>query len=219
MIRAEHISKKYKSMVLKDITFTAQKGECIGILGANGSGKTTLLTVMAGVRRADGGKLYYNNEQALGRSRVFRKYTGYVPQTDPLIEELSAGDNLRLWSSVSLKELLGREEIKALGVEDYINKRVSRLSGGMKRRLSIAAALSSSPPVLILDEPGTGLDLKARAETADYIRSYISSGGTVVMTTHIETEIELCTRLYIIKDGVLVPVEGKPDVSELSRLI
>ncbi len=219
MIRAEHISKKYKNTVLRDITFTADKGECIGILGANGCGKTTLLTIMAGVRRADGGKLYYNDELALGNKGVCCRYTGYVPQTNPLIEELSCRDNLRLWCSTSLKELLSRKEIKRLGIEQYMDKTVSGLSGGMKRRLSIAIALAANPPVLILDEPGTALDLRGRAEIIDYLSDYIRDGGTVVMTTHIEAEIELCTKLYIIKEGVLVPVDKSLSVNEIAKLM
>lgn len=219
MIRAEHISKKYKNVVLKDISFTAEKGEIIGILGANGCGKTTLLTILAGAVKASGGALYYNNEPVFEKPQLFRRYTGYVPQGNPLIEELSCKDNLSLWCRCSLSEMLSREEIKRLGISEYLNKRVSKLSGGMKRRLSIAIALSGRPPVLILDEPGNALDLKGRAEIGDYIRDYALSGGTVVMSTHIEGEIELCTKLYIIKNGVLVPVPKETGVKGIVELI
>ena len=219
MIRAEHISKKYKTVVLKDISFTAEKGEIIGILGANGCGKTTLLTILAGVVKADGGALYYNNEPVFKKPRLFRRYTGYVPQGNPLIEELSCRDNIFLWTKGSIKELLSREEIKSLGIDQYLDKRVSKLSGGMKRRLSIAIALSEKPSVLILDEPGNALDLKGRAEMGVYIKNYALSGGTVVMSTHIEGEIDLCTKLYIIKNGVLVPVPEGIDAKEIAKLI
>lgn len=221
MIRAEHISKKYKKTVLKDISFTAEKGDIIGILGANGSGKTTLLTIMAGVRRADGGSLYYDDRDAFADKRVFGRYTGYVPQGNPLIEELSGRDNLKLWlkSPFKLKEFLARKEILRLGISDYLDIPVSRLSGGMKRRLSIAEALSSSPPVLILDEPGTALDLRGRSEIARYLAGYARDGGTVVMTTHIEAEIELCTKLYILKNGVLTPLKNGYSMGEIAALI
>lgn len=219
MIKAEHISKKYKNTVLRDISFTAERGECIGILGANGCGKTTLLTIMAGVRRSDGGSLTYNGEAALGKRKVCQKYTGYVPQNNPLIEELSCRDNLKLWCDVSIKEFLNRSEIKRLGIESYIDKRVSKLSGGMKRRLAIAIALVSRPPVLILDEPGTALDIKGRAEISDYLKAYTASGGTVVMTTHIESEIALCSKLYIMKDGVLSPIKNGLSIEEITELI
>ncbi len=218
MIKAEHISKRYKNTVLRDITFNVNKGECIGILGANGCGKTTLLTIMAGVAHADGGKLFYENQSALNNRRICSKYTGYVPQTNPLIEELTAGDNLKLWCK-DIKSFLKREEIKRLGIEKYLNKTVSKLSGGMKRRISIAIALVTKPPVLILDEPGTALDLKGRAEIADYLLSYVNEGGTVVMTTHLEAEIQLCTRLYMIKEGVLVPIDKTLSINEISKLI
>ena len=221
MIRAEHISKRYKKVVLRDVSFTAGRGDLVGILGANGSGKTTLLTIMAGVRRSDGGSLYYNNEAAFSDKRVFRRYTGYVPQGNPLIEELSGRDNLKLWLKppVKLNDFLKRKEISRLGIADYLDVSVSRLSGGMKRRLSIAAALSLDPSVLILDEPGTALDLRGRADIARYLAEYAAEGGTVIMTTHIEAEIELCTKLYILKDGILTPLEKGLKMSEIAGLI
>jgi ABC-type multidrug transport system ATPase subunit len=136
-----------------------------------------------------------------------------------LIEELSCRDNLKLWCDIPIKEFLDRTEIKRLGIGEYIDKRVSTLSGGMKRRLAIAIALVSRPPILILDEPGTALDIKGRAEIADYLKAYTASGGTVVMTTHIESEIALCTKLFIMKDGVLNSVKTDLTIDEITSLI
>jgi ABC-2 type transport system ATP-binding protein len=89
----------------------------------------------------------------------------------------------------------------------------------MKRRLAIAIALVSRPPILILDEPGTALDIKGRAEISDYLKAYTASGGTVVMTTHIESEIALCSKLYIMKDGVLSPIKNGLSIEEITELI
>ena len=96
MIEVKNISKRYRNTVLDDISFTAEKGQCIGIIGANGCGKTTLLSIMAGVNKTQSGKIYYNNELA-DRKSVFKKYIAYVPQENPLIDELTTKDNLLLW--------------------------------------------------------------------------------------------------------------------------
>ena len=206
MIKVQAINKKYKRQILKDISFEADKGQCIGILGANGCGKTTLLSIMAGVRTADSGEIYYNGKNIADNKGIIDKYVGYVPQENPLIEELSVKDNLRLWYRGNRKEFenqLYNGVGKLLGIDRYAKKTVSKLSGGMKRRLSIAIALINNASVLILDEPGAALDLICKAEIMDYLREYTKSGGTVVLTTHDEKEMELCDKIYIIKDGIL----------------
>jgi ABC-2 type transport system ATP-binding protein len=204
MIEAVGIRKKYKKQVLQDVSFKAEKGECVGILGANGCGKTTLLSIMAGVRKADGGKLFYNGENAFESRRVFKRYAGYVPQENPLIGELSARDNLRLWyGRTAFNSALNGGIIKRLGIDEYLNKRVDKLSGGMKRRLSIAIALADNAPVLIMDEPGAALDIYGKEEIRNYIGAFAKSGGTVIMSTHDETEIQMCDTLYIMENGIL----------------
>lgn len=206
MIKVEAINKKYKKQVLKDISFEVEKGQCVGILGANGCGKTTLLSIMAGVRSADSGDIYYDGKNVANSKDIIDKYVGYVPQENPLIEELSVKDNLKLWYKGNGKEFekqLHSGVGKLLGIDEYAKKTVSKLSGGMKRRLSIAIALINNASVLILDEPGAALDLICKAEIMDYLREYTESGGTVVLTTHDEREMELCDKIYIIKDGKL----------------
>lgn len=209
MIEVKNISKRYRNTVLDDISFTAEKGQCIGIIGANGCGKTTLLSIMAGVNKAQSGKIYYNNELA-DRKSVFKKYIAYVPQENPLIDELTTKDNLLLWlgSNKKIKDGFENGVLKDLGIDEFLNKQVNELSGGMKRRLSIGISLSNNAPIMILDEPGSALDIYGKQEVNSYILNYVKNGGTVVMSTHDRDEIDLCTKLYKIEDGILKECEG-----------
>ena len=204
MIEVKNISKRYRNTVLDDISFTAEKGQCIGIIGANGCGKTTLLSIMAGVNKAQSGKIYYNNELA-DRKSVFKKYIAYVPQENPLIDELTTKDNLLLWlgSNRKIKDGFENGVLKDLGIDEFLNKQVNELSGGMKRRLSIGISLSNNAPIMLLDEPGSALDIYGKQEVNSYISNYVKNGGTVVMSTHDRDEIDLCTKLYKIEDGIL----------------
>lgn len=205
MIEAAGITKKYNKTVLRDVSFKAAEGECIGILGANGCGKTTLLSILAGVNRPDSGSILYDGADALKNKKLFKQKAGYVPQENPLIEELSAKDNLRLWySRAAFEKSMKSGIIKKLGINDYINKRVSRLSGGMKRRLAIAAALANNAGVLIMDEPGAALDIYGKEEIRNYIKEFAWGGGTVIISTHDETEIKMCNTLYFLENGVLI---------------
>lgn len=196
MIEVKNISKRYRNTVLDDISFTAEKGQCIGIIGANGCGKTTLLSIMAGVNKAQSGKIYYNNELA-DRKSVFKKYIAYVPQENPLIDELTTKDNLLLWlgSNRKIKDGFENGVLKDLGIDEFLNKQVNELSGGMKRRLSIGISLSNNAPIMLLDEPGSALDIYGKQEVNSYISNYVKNGGTVVMSTHDRDEIDLCTKL------------------------
>lgn len=209
MIEVKNISKRYRNTVLDDISFTAEKGQCIGIIGANGCGKTTLLSIMAGVNKAQSGKIYYNNELADKKS-VFKKYIAYVPQENPLIDELTTKDNLLLWlgSNRKIKDGFENGVLKDLGIDEFLNKQVNELSGGMKRRLSIGISLSNNAPIMLLDEPGSALDIYGKQEVNSYILNYVKNGGTVVMSTHDRDEIDLCTKLYKIEDGILKECEG-----------
>ena len=150
MIKIKGIEKKYiKKIVLKDINFEMNEGSCVGILGGNGSGKTTLLSVLAGILKPDAGQFIYMGRDLL-RDKIFRRsIVGLIPQTNPLIEELSAWDNLILWYDKNeLLKALKSGVPAMLGIDEFLNVRVSRMSGGMKKRLSIACAVASSPRVL-----------------------------------------------------------------------
>ena len=196
MIEVKNISKRYRNTVLDDISFTAEKGQCIGIIGANGCGKTTLLSIMAGVNKAQSGKIYYNNELA-DRKSVFKKYIAYVPQENPLIDELTTKDNLLLWlgSNRKIKDGFENGVLKDLGIDEFLNKQVNELSGGMKRRLSIGISLSNNAPIMLLDEPGSALDIYGKQEVNSYISNYVKNGGTVVTVSYTHLTLPTTSRV------------------------
>lgn len=206
MIQAKNIQKAYKKTVLKDITFFAEKGDCIGILGTNGCGKSTLLSILAGASRADAGSLFYQGENAFANRSIFSKYVAYVPQENPIIEELSVKDNLKLWYSLAgknVEDALKKGLPARFGLDEVSHMAAGKLSGGMKKRLSIASALANEAPILILDEMGAALDLVCKEELKHYLEYYLKNGGTILMTTHEEEEIKLCNQAYALVNGIL----------------
>ena len=174
MLEVKSLFKSYKShCVLKDISFFASPGECVGIVGSNGCGKTTLLSIVAGAVKADAGSIQFHGKEAVGHPKVFFEEAAYVPQENPLIEELTVKDNLSLWYQGNKKRM--EEDLKQgaaamLGIGDMLKKPAGTLSGGMKKRLSIACALSNHASVLILDEPGAALDLECKALIRRYLK-------------------------------------------------
>ena len=159
--RILQIAKRYgHKQVLSGASFSAQSGTCVGILGANGSGKSTLLRILAGVLRPDGGSFFWNGTDLLKDRAAGTQTVAYVPQGTPLIEELTALDNLRLWyEKANLQVSLEEGVLRELGIHEFLKTPASKLSGGMKKRLSIGCALSKVQPVLLLDEPTAALDL------------------------------------------------------------
>lgn len=212
LIEVKNITKKYgKKQVLNDITFSAEEGECIGIVGANGCGKSTLLKILQGGHKPTSGALKFEDNNPLSDSKFFSKYVGYVPQENPLFSNLTVYDNLRLWycdSSRNLKEDIDHGLISDFGITTYIKEKVRNLSGGMKKRLSIVCALAKNPKILILDEPGASLDIVAKNDINNYMKKYVEAGGTILIASHEEGELSICTKLYLMKNGVLSPIDG-----------
>lgn len=205
-----------KKAVLRGVDLTAQGGQRIGILGGNGSGKSTLLSILAGIQTADGGAFRLDGEDLLTRHRLRAAAVGYVPQGTPLIEELTAKDNLLLWySRRELEQELQTGVLAMLGIGEFLKTPVSKLSGGMKKRLSIGCAMAKRPPVLLLDEPTAALDLACKRQIDSYLRRYTDAGGLVILTTHDAGELAACDRLFILKNGVLTPYTFDGDLNAL----
>ena len=201
MLEVKGISKHYKNkQILNGISFAAGPGQCVGIAGGNGCGKTTLLSILAGVNRPDRGSICFDGVEAVGNRKVFERNAAYVPQENPLIPELTARDNYRL------------------GLTEFLGTPAGKLSGGQKKRLSIASALSNQASLLIMDEPGAALDLEAKEEILTYIRNYLKNGGTVILTSHETQELSICTQLFVMKRGLLMPVTEKLSAAELVLL-
>ena len=205
----QNIQKSYRrKSILRGIDLRAESGQCIGILGINGSGKSTLLSILAGVLRRDGGSFTYNGKDLFADPALRADLVGYVPQGTPLIEELTAWDNLLLWyERDALRTELESGILRLLGIDEFLKVQVSKMSGGMKKRLSIGCAVARHPPILLLDEPTAALDLACKEKITNYLRQYKRSGGILLLTTHDVLELDLCDRWYIVKNGVLEPFE------------
>lgn len=209
--------KKYygKKAVLEDVSFSCTAGQCIGILGENGSGKSTLFGVLTGLQRGKG-SFICNGADLCCDTDLRSKLVGFVPQNPPLINELSALDNLRLWyGAKELKASLDHGILKLLGIDEFIKTRVSRMSGGMKKRLSIGCSVAHDPRILFLDEPSAALDMVCKEKIADYLRSFVKRGGVCIIATHDIYELELCDVIYVLKNGILTPYTGHRSVKEL----
>lgn len=196
MISVTNICKHYKKKnVLNGASFSADKGDCICIVGENGTGKSTLLSIIAGIIKADDGTIDFKDDTVIG----------YVPQENPLIPELSVKDNLRLWYGKDLSDVSIIDEI---GLANDLNTVVSKLSGGMKKRLSIAIAMSKNPNLLLLDEPSAALDLPCKQLIREYLVTFCKKGGTVIIATHDEMELEICNKMLMLKSGVLSEISS-----------
>ncbi len=208
-MKIENICKTYKNkVVLDDVSIELKEGQCIGILGANGSGKSTLLSVLSGVSRADSGSFFVDGADLLADEKKRRELISFVPQKDVLYEELSGWDNLKLWyDKASLDRSLNEGLLKKLGVETFLDKKVRTLSGGMKKRLSLSCCMSGNPRILLLDEPTVALDFETKDFIDSYIKSFVSKGNTVILTTHEKSQMELFDSVYILSDGKLTLYE------------
>lgn len=212
-----NIKKSYKKKnVLNNITLSVEEGSCVGILGGNGSGKSTLLSVLAGVLKPDGGSVDWMGQDLLHNKELRTQILGYVPQGNPLLEELTAWDNLLLWyDKNTLKQELESGVLAMLGIPEFIKVPVNKMSGGMKKRLSIGCVVAANPKVLLLDEPSAALDLVCKERIYNYLKDYKQQGGRILLATHNVQELDLCDKWYILKNGFLTPYEYDGNVHHL----
>ena len=215
------VNKSYgKKTVLKDLNLTASSGECVGIIGRNGTGKSTMLSTLAGVIRPDSGTFIIDGKNAFTDEDIRHNEVAYVPQGTPLIEELSALDNLKMWyEEDALKKSLKDGFLNLLGINDFLDVSVNKMSGGMKKRLSIGCAINNNPSILLLDEPTAALDIICREAVYEYFKAFREKGGILIIATHVIHEISKCTKTYILKDGSLESYTFNDDVSDLLNKI
>ncbi len=217
-IKIQSIRKSFRrNTPLSDISFSANAGMCVGILGKNGSGKSTLFSILAGVLPADSGSFLLDGVDLFSAPKQRSAVIGYVPQGTPLLEELSARDNLRLWYTTDeLKRALDCGVLAMLGIPDFLGVPVSKMSGGMKKRLSIGCAVARDPDILLLDEPTAALDLPCKQIISSYLHDCKRRGKILLLATHDEHELALCDTLYILRNGVLDPYHYTGDVNDLT---
>lgn len=217
MVEIKNVKKKYgRHSVLRGVDFCVEPGEIVGILGENGSGKSTLLTILAGLQKADAGFFCIDGKYLMRHRKLRNDIVAYVPQETPLIAELNAWDNLRMWYPADkLKKELKDGFLAMLGIDQFIKVPVNQMSGGMKKRLTIGCAINSNPKLMLLDEPTAALDLVCKERIYTYFEQYKSRGGSLIIATHEVQEIELCDKCFILKDGKLVPYKYDGDIPHL----
>lgn len=222
IIDVQNVTKRFNDkLVLDNISYSVEKGEVFGFIGPNGAGKSTLINIMTSLLVPDSGTIKICGYDIINESIKAKECIGYVPQELSLMEEMNAYDNLEFFGSLyGLKGKLLKERIeealKVTGLEENRRKKVKKYSGGMKRRLNIAAAILHHPKVLILDEPTVGVDPQSRNHIFDFIRTICKEWGTTVLyTSHYMEEIEeLCKRVFIIDLGKEIAYGNKEEIKE-----
>jgi ABC-2 type transport system ATP-binding protein len=218
ILTATGVSKTYHSgfLALKGVDLAIRPGEIFALLGPNGAGKTTLISIICGIVNASTGRIVVDGHDIVRDYRAARSMIGLVPQ------ELTTDAFESVWDTVSFSRgLFGKppnpghieKVLKALSLWDKKDSRIMALSGGMKRRLMIAKALSHEPRILFLDEPTAGVDVTLRRDMWQLVRELRATGVTVILTTHyIEEAEEMADRIGVINKGELILVEQKAEL-------
>jgi ABC-2 type transport system ATP-binding protein len=218
IISIDSLSKTYASgfQALKRINLEIQRGEIFALLGPNGAGKTTLISIICGIVTASEGRVSVDGHDIVKDYRATRSMIGLVPQ------ELTTDAFETVWATVSFSRgLFGKPDnpdyvakvLKDLSLWEKKDNKIMTLSGGMKRRVLIAKALSHEPKVLFLDEPSAGVDVELRKDMWKLVRSMQASGVTIILTTHyIEEAEEMADRIGVINKGELILVENKAEL-------
>jgi len=217
-IAVSHLFKTYASgfQALKDINLEIRNGEIFALLGPNGAGKTTLISIVCGIVTPTSGRVTVGGHDIVADYRASRSLIGLVPQ------ELSTDAFASVWGTVTFSRgLFGKSAnpryveklLQDLSLWDKKDAKIMTLSGGMKRRVMIAKALSHEPRILFLDEPTAGVDVELRKDMWDMVRALRASGVTIILTTHyIDEAEEMADRIGVINNGELILVENKVEL-------
>src|SRR5215831_18271045 len=211
MIKIQHVYKRYRSVhALEDLSLEIQQGAIYGLIGPNGAGKTTLLRILGALLSPTAGQVWFDDEEVSRSPITIQRKVGYMPDFFGVYPDLTAAEYLDFYAGihgVSYKKR-SRSIADLLELVDLTSKRdalVETLSRGMKQRLCLARALVHDPDVLLLDEPASGLDPRARVELRELVRTLQGMGKTIVISSHILLELaEMCTDIAIIQGGRLV---------------
>jgi ABC-2 type transport system ATP-binding protein len=211
MLEVSGLHKSYGELIaVQEVSFTVRPGEMVGLLGPNGAGKTTTVSMIAGLLEPDRGEVRIQGGVIRSETDPVKRRMGLVPQDLALHDELSARENLALFGALysirgaALRRAM-EEAFAIAGLADRAGDKVATFSGGMKRRLNLAAALLHSPSILLLDEPTVGVDPQSRNAIFANLEEFKSQGKTLVYTTHYMEEAErLCDRIIIIDHGKVI---------------
>ena len=210
MILLSSVSKKFKNKTAVDnISFKAKEGEIIGFLGPNGAGKTTTMRLILGYLSPTEGKVTIDNLDPIEERIEVLKKTGYLPENNPLYQEMKVSEYLQFIASIK-NSVNYLETAIQVGLDDVLNSKIDELSRGYKQRVGLAAALLGEPSILILDEPTSGLDPLEQEKIRKLIKK-IARSKTIIFSTHMLSEVEdIASRLIIIDKGSIVYDGKKP---------
>jgi ABC-2 type transport system ATP-binding protein len=214
VLEVNQLTKNYEGkLALEGISFQVKAGSCFGLLGPNGAGKSTTMKIITGILEANGGTAHVLGMESSQHADAIRRQVGYVPQEITLYDKISAYQNLVFFGEMygvkgnTLKQKI-TEVLEQVGLTDRAHDPVRTFSGGMKRRINIAASLLHNPKLVILDEPTVGIDPQSRNHIFEMIRSLKGQGVTIVYSTHYMEEVEaLCDEIAIIDHGKVI-VQG-----------
>lgn len=223
MLETEQLTKKFKDTIaVDDVSLVLRQGESVGLLGPNGAGKSTAIAMISTLMKPSSGDVRLNGESVLKKPGDMRRVLGVVPQKIALYEELSAYENLKFFGrlyGLSGKKLEQRIDyvLELVGLADRKKELVKNYSGGMQRRINLAAAMLHEPEVLIMDEPTVGIDPQSRNHLLETIRKLNREEGmTVLYTSHYMEEVEkLCDRVYIMDHGKVIAEGTKEELKAI----
>ena len=210
-IAVRDLRKSYRSLeAVRGIDFHVERGEVFGLLGPNGAGKTTTVEILEGYRKRDGGEVEVLGSDPAGAGGDWRERIGIVLQSSAMYQTLTVDEMLRLFAGYYRKPRPVGEVAELVGLNEKLDERVRRLSGGQRRRLDLGLALIGDPELIFLDEPTTGFDPRARRQAWETIRSLRGLGKTILLTTHYLDEAEqLADRVAVLAQGQIV-ASGTP---------
>jgi len=214
VLAADRLRKSYGALTaVADVSFDVSAGEILGLLGPNGAGKSTTVGMIAGLLEPDSGQVRINGAPLAGDTDPAKRSIGLVPQDLALFEELSARENLRFFGALygmtgsPLDDAIA-SGLEFVGLAERARDRVKAFSGGMKRRLNLAAGLLHDPQIVLLDEPTVGIDPQSRNAIFDNLESLRARGKALVYTTHYMEEVErLCERIVIVDHGRVIAAD------------
>ena len=225
MIEIKNVTKKYgDKTAIKDISFDIKDGEIFGFIGHNGAGKTTMIKSLVGILNFDEGDIFINNKSIKEEPISCKLEMAYVPDNPDLYENMRAIDFINFVCDMYNTNLETRKEnidkyAKMFEIENKLNDDISSFSHGMKQKVSLIAALSHNPNVLIMDEPLVGLDPKAVFDIKSVMKEMTKEGKTIFFSTHIlDVAEKLCDRVAIIKNGKIVKIGKMKDIKGDSSL-
>ncbi|MBS4179175.1 ABC transporter ATP-binding protein [Lederbergia citrea] len=224
MLKVIDIKKRYgKKEVVKNVSFTIEKGESFGLLGPNGAGKSTTISMICGLIPYDQGEVLVSDLSVKKSPMLIKEKIGVVPQEIALYPTMSAKDNLLFWGAMyglsrSKAKKRVEEVLEFVGLQDRAKDRIETFSGGMKRRINIGAALMHEPELLIMDEPTVGIDPQSRNHILETVKKLNEKGMTIIYTSHYMEEVEfLCNRVGIIDHGEVIAIGTQTELC--SRLV